>query len=408
MKVLQINKFYYLKGGSERYFFDLCRLLEQNRHQVIHFSMRSERNLPSIYHHYFAPKIDYQQSKSTLKKIKDAIYFFSNPQANLKLEKLITDTKPDIAHLHNIYHQLSFSILSVLKKHKIPTIMTLHDYKLICPNYTLYRQGKICEKCQKGKYYYTVINKCIRNSYLASGLCCLEAYFNYITNIYENIDLFIAPSNFLRKKFIQFGFPQHKIVHLPNFTNKSTEITCRPANNDAYILYFGRLSPEKGLLTLLNAMKLLPNIKLKISGQGSQENQLKKFIQENSLDNITFLGFNKGDSLKKLISQSTLIIIPSEWPENFPISILEAFSLGKPVIASNIGGLPELVQNNQTGLLFEPGNYIDLKNKIEQLLNNPLKIQKMGKIAQEAIKNNYSSEIHYKKIIKIYQTVTAQ
>ena len=411
MKILQINKFFYLKGGSERYFFNLCELLQEKGHQVIHFSSKHKKNLPSIYSSYFISEIDYRKTKGILEKIKNAMHIFSNPEANLKLEKLIIDTKPDIAHLHNIYHQISFSILPLLKKYKIPIVMTLHDWKLICPNYRLYTKGKICEKCNRKKYYNAFLNKCVLDSYLISGICCLEAYFNYLKNIYKHIDLFIAPSKFLKAKFVQFGFPEQKIVYLPNFVPPDiTHISEEPLQdlhnkNNPYILYFGRLSKEKGLFTLLNAMKFLPEITLKISGTGEEEGELKKFTKRNSLDNVQFLGYNRDNSLKRIIRQSMFVVIPSEWYENFPVSVLEAFSLKKPVIASNIGGLPELVKNNKTGLLFEPGNYIDLKCKIEDLFNNSKKIKEMGENAKKLIEEKYNSELHYRKIIKIYASL---
>ena len=188
----------------------------------------------------------------------------------------------------------------------------------------------------------------------------MEAYFNYLRNIYKHIDLFIAPSKFLKAKFVQFGFPEQKIVYLPNFVPPDiTHISEKPLQdlhnkNNPYILYFGRLSKEKGLFTLLNAMKFLPEITLKISGTGEEEGELKKFAKRNSLDNVQFLGYNRDNSLKRIIRQSMFVVIPSEWYENFPVSVLEAFSLKKPVIASNIGGLPELAKNNNCLLYTSP------------------------------------------------------
>ncbi len=417
MKILQINKFFYLKGGSEKYFFELRNLLKKNNHQVIDFSMKDKKNLPNPYSEYFIEPTNLRGLVS-LKRINLLFKLIWNKESRKKLEKLIQKEKPDIAHIHNIHHEISLSILPVLKKYKIPVVQTLHDYQIICPNYKLYSQGKICEKCQKHKYYQCFLNKCIKDSYSVSLFAALENYFYWLSGIYKNVDIFIAPSKFLKNKFIEFGIPEKKIVYLPNFAEnpfnkKEGEVAplrlqekYRSDNEqNNYILYFGRLSKEKGIDILIEAMALVnENIKLKIVGNGPEKENLKKLAEKLKINNqIQFLGHKNQNELKEIIKNSLAVIAPSQWYENCPLSILEAFSFGKLVIASNLGGIPELVKDGKTGFLFEPSNAKDLSEKINLLFENSEKIISMGKSAQEEIEKKYNPEIHYQKLMEIYE-----
>ena len=450
MKILQINKFFYLKGGSEKYFFELRDLLKKNNHQVIDFSVKDKKNLPSSYSKYFIEPADLGDP-AFLKKpcllLKKMLKLIWNKEAQKKLEILIQKEKPDIAHIHNIHHEISLSILPVLKKYKIPIVQTLHDYQIICPNYKLYSHGKICEKCKKHKYYQCFLNKCMKEGevaplrLLASLFGALENYFYWLFGIYKNIDLFITPSKFLKNKFIEFGIPEKKIVYLPNFVkaqkchpefqkchpefisgseNINTEQILKQVQNDKkqnnYLLYFGRLSKEKGIDILIKAMALVnSNIKLKIVGDGSEKENLKKMAEKLKINSqIQFLDHKNQNELKKIIKNSLTVIVPSQWYENCPLSILEAFSFGKSVVASNLGGISELVEEEKTGFLFEPGNAKDLAEKINLLLASEGdttscrlqdKLNLMGKFAQEEIEKKYNPEIHYQKLMEIYESL---
>jgi len=455
MKILQVNKFYYLKGGSERYFFDLIDLLEKHNHQVIPFSMKDGKNRPSDYEKYFVNQIDFTKREGLLKGIKKAGHIIYSFEAKKKIEKLIKKEKPDLVHLHNFAHQISPSIFSAFKKYKMPVIQTLHDYKLICPNYRLFTKGKICEKCKKHKYYQAVLNKCMKDSLGPSLVVSLEMYLHRCLKDYANqIDLFISPSKFLKNKLVEWGIDKNKIVHLPNFVNleefgefqnhplipslerrgnhplipslerrgnhpliPSLErrgkrggylpgdqvSTCK--NN--YILYFGRLSKEKGVNVLINSMRYVKKgVKLKVVGKGPEIDNYKFLISNYKLnDRIELVGYKTGDELYYLINQSMFVVLPSQWYENFPYSVLEAFALGKPVIGSNLGGIPELVKNKETGLLFEPGDERDLAKKINWLFNNKKEIIKMGEKAREKIEKELSPEMHYQKLAEVYKKI---
>lgn len=402
MRILLVNKFYYLKGGSERYFFDLKRLLEQKGHEVIVWSMKSEKNLSSPYEKYFVSEVSFN-TQGLILKARGASRIFYSFEAKRKIEQLIKDTKPDLVHLHNIAHQISPSILPVFKKYNLPVVQTLHDYKLICPNYLLYHQ-KICEECKSKNYHQAVKNKCVKKSTSKSLLVCLEMYFHKFLKIYEkNINVFISPSRFLKDKIDDWKVVNNRIVHLPNFISlKGLEPQYESGD---YLLYFGRISREKGLLTLIKAIGELKHVNLKIVGHGPMLNEVRDLTKAKNWSNITYLDHQDFDQLKELIRQARIVVLPSEWYENMPYTILESFALGKPVIGANLGGIPELVVPNQTGLLFEAGDIEDLKKHIKQVWDQPEKITQMGQQARKLVEDKYNQDIHYQDLFNIYKSV---
>ena len=365
MKILQINKFYYLRGGSERHVFGLSDILEEQGHKVIPFSMQDPKNKKSEFEKYFVKPIDLHKFN-----IINIIKYFYNFDAVAKLKKLIKDQKPDIAHLHNITGQLTPAIIRVLKKHNIPIIMTLHDYRLICPNSQLYSQREICYRCQGGKYYNCLLRKCVHNSFGKSLLAMLESYLNNkFLNYYKHIDLFIAPSQYMKEISARFGIPENKIKVIYNFIPKDINISLKTDSKQTenYLLYFGRLSKEKGIDVLIDAFKEVKEYNLKIVGSGLEFENIQQKIKKLSLTNIELLGPKYEKELQELIKGAKAVIIPSVWQENMPYSLLESLDVGKIVIASNIGGMKEVIIDGQNGFLFKPGDSIELVNKIKNL-----------------------------------------
>ena len=405
MKILQINKFFYRRGGAETHFLDLCRLLESHGHEVIHFSTADSRNESSPYGRYFVPSIDMRSSRGLFDGLKVAGHILYSTLAARKLEQLIKDTKPDIAHLHNIYRHLSPSILPVLKKYKIPVVMTLHDYKMICPNYKLYTQGAICERCRKHKYYQAIAHRCVFDKTMPSAMAALEMSVHKIWGVYKkNIDLFISPSEFLKKKFGEWGI-ENKIEVVPNFISPSLRVACEAISHSPcdYLLYFGRLTEEKGLLTLIWAMKQLPDIKLRIVGDGPLKEKLQNLVD--MPDNIQLVGYKSGDELAREIVGARAVVIPSEWYENYPMSALEAISYGKPIIAANIGGLPEIVRDQKSGLLFQSGNASDLVDKIKLLWDDTALARTLGQAGQKQVSEENNPDVYYRRIKNIYENL---
>lgn len=401
MKILHINKFYYRHGGADVYFLELSEYLEKRGHKVIPFAMRHEKNLDSPYSDYFVSKVDLKPtlSLSGLKTAGRIIYSF---EAKKKVEKLIKKEKPDIVHIHNIYHQISPSILTVFKKYNLPVVMTVHDYKLICPNYTLFTQGHICEKCKKYRYWNAVRYKCLKDSYLASVLACKEMYFHRLLQIYEkNIDLFLAPSDFVKNKLIEWGKDGQKILVHPLFV-KLDDYSPKYEDKN-YVLYAGRLSEEKGVKVLVEAAKLLKEEKInfKIAGRGELEKELKE--KAKGYNNIEFLGFVDGFDLLKTYQNSRFLVYPTNCYEaSGGLSVVEAAACGKAAIASDRGAVTDLVKDGENGLLFKQGDYEDLAEKIKYLYNDKDKMVKMGKRARAWSENNFSPQKLMDDLEKIY------
>lgn len=407
MRILQVNKFYYPQGGADKYFLDLSSALESGGDEVAVFSMASPNNLPSKFGRYFVSNIDFNKTtgKNFLKIPSRIIYSL---EAKRKFKKLVEDFKPDIIHIHNIYHQISPSILDVARNAKIPVVMHLHDYKLICPNYQLFVNGKTCEDCKQTKYYHCTQKKCLKKSFSKSLLASLEMYIHHsILRIYEkSIDIFIAPSQFMKKEVISFGWSEKKIEVVINPYSASLNATEEEITNseeENYLLYFGRLSAEKGLSTLIKAAAI-SNSQIKIVGEGPEKENLS---QESRQLNVKaeFLGFKNGEELKLIILKAKAVIIPSIWYENMPLSLLEALNLGKIVIASNIGGIPEIISDKQNGLLFKPGDKNDLALKINSLetINKEMTKNLARASVRDFTLNNNLEMVKqiYRKVLKI-------
>lgn len=401
MKILCVNKFYFIRGGAESTFFETAKLLERKGHKVMPFAMKHPSNAPSSYEKYFVSNIDYETS-GFLHKIKAACNLLYSFEAERKMDRLIYEEKPDIAHLFNVYHHLSPSILYPLKKSNIPVVLTLNDYKMVCASYLMLHKGKICEACKNGRYYECFLKRCVKNSRAKSLLNMAEMYLHHnILHIYDLVDIFIAPSIFIKNKSEEMGL-KGRVVYLPHALNVE-EFTPEYKWKENSIVYLGRLSREKGLVTLLNAVKGIKGLFLKIIGEGPLESMLKRKVEAEGIKNVSFLGFKSGIELKEEIRKSMAVVLPSECYEVFGLCIVEGFALGKPAIGSRIGGITELIEENKTGVTFESGNADDLRSKIEYLMRNPDKIVEMGKNGRSFVEQNLNHEKHYQRLIGIYQ-----
>jgi glycosyltransferase involved in cell wall biosynthesis len=402
MKILFINKFYYLRGGAERSFFETKRVLQERGHQVIPFSMQDERNESTPYSKYFVNNVDFNRNHSLREKIgiiPRVIYF---RQARRKLEQLLHREHVDVAHLFNIAHQISPSILDSLKKFGIPVVQKLCDYKLICPTYNMLANGEVCERCHDGNFYHAVLQRCNKGSLAASLLNAIEMYAHRGLGLYRRgIDLFISPSLFLRRKMIADGVDDVPIFHLPNFI-ETREYAPRYGGQD-YCVYFGRLSPEKGVTTLIRAMRGIEKFRLLIVGEGLERETLEDLVRDEGLSNIEFVGYRQGDDLKEVVRDSLFVVVPSEWYENCPHTVLEAFALGKPVIGADIGGIPELISPEKDGLLFRPADVLDLRAKLLLLATDSEKATKMGINAREKVERKYGADQYFQRLMTAYK-----
>lgn len=406
MKIMQINKFWRVRGGSERYVFELSRMLEERGHEIIPFAMQDGDNEPSLYSSLFVSPVELADPYrlSLARRIGTASRILYSKEANSRISVLADLADPDIAHMHNIYHHLSPSILPPLVDRGVGTVMTIHDYKLVCPALRHYNSQGICERCKPLRYGSCIRYRCVKDSLAASILCAVEVFFHDLTRAYtDRIDRFISPSRFVAKKLLDRGIPQDKVEVIPNFVDTSR---WQP-NGDGgdYILFVGRLTEEKGILTLIRAVATLPHVKLKVVGSGMLNHQMRQLAIEVGADNVEFLGFRNEDEVRQLVQQSRFTCMPSEWFENAPMAALEAFACGKPVVGSRIGGIPEMVREGVTGLLAEPGSVEELSAAIERLWNDQELCREMGQEAREMAVREFSPEVHYAKINATYNQI---
>ena len=403
MKILMVNKFHYIKGGSETYYFALKRMLEKEGHTVIDFSMQDEKNFHSDFSEYFVSNVDYDKAPGIKNKIKIAANIVYSREAKEKFETLIQKEKPDLVHLHIFQHQISPSILGVIKKYKIPTVYTAHDLKMVCLNYKMMHHGDICEACKDGQYYHCAQNRCVKDSFLKSCINVTEGYLHKWLKSYDAIDAIITPSAFYKKKFEEFGVSQNRIVHIPNFLDKVNPIVNPRTDSKQYYLYFGRLSEEKGVMTLIKAVEHM-DVMLYVVGTGPIEEIAERYLKENNVKNVTLLGFQNGQALVDLVGNAKAVILPSEWYENGPYSAIEALQMGRPIIGADIGGIPELVEDN--GMLFRSGDVEELKKTILRFEALPLEAyESMENASVELYRKQYTWEVHYALLKPVYDRV---
>ena len=407
MNILQAHKYFWRRDGASNYMVDLSKQLQKNDHKVVPFSLDQEETIESRYDNFFVTYFDISNPEkySLAEKIEIAAKFVYNWEAKNNIEQLINelDFKLDLAHLHNIYHHISPSILPAIKKNRASTVMTLHDYKLICPNYTMFYDGQIREQDCKGWYLSCIKDRSMKSSLAQSILVTLEMIIHHkIWGVYEKyIDQFITPSKFMKQKCIEHGWSEEKFSHIPNPIN-ADKFEFSDKEGD-YVAYIGRLSEEKGLDTLLDAAKKLSDIPFYLTGSGDYQQHLKTRCREENINNVTFDGFLTGKKLKSRIKQADMLVLPSIWYENYPISVLEAKAMGRIVIGSKIGGIPEQLPNE---LLFEPKNSIQLSEKIEKWFNKPKENKKeLRKQLRAEVEQENDPDQHLQQILNVYKSV---
>ncbi len=369
MKVLLVNKFHYKKGGSETYYFTIAEALKYIGHEVVYFAMKDEKNFDCEQSEFFVSNVDYNGKMTVGEKVKSALSIIYKKESKEKIKKLIQKEKPDLVIMNLVHRQITLSIVEAIKEFDIPIFFTMHDLICVCPNYTMLSKDGVCEKCLNGKYINCIKQKCIKGSTSKSVLGFLEAHYLKHKKIYDKIDMYITPSNFYKNKLDEGKFTKNSIVHKKNPLPISTVYEL-PNHVEDYALYFGRLSNEKGILTLFKAIQNTDNVKLKVLGKGPQEEELKNYIKENNLEEkIEMLGFKTGKELETIVEHSRCVVVPSEWYENGPYSVMEAMAKGRPIIASDLGGLKELVEEGTTGYVFKAGDIEELSQKINKLMN---------------------------------------
>ncbi|MGA1576997.1 MAG: glycosyltransferase [Steroidobacteraceae bacterium] len=353
IRLLSINNYHYVRGGAEKVFLEQNKELRHAGMQVAEFCMKHDLNQPSPWDRFFVSNLEFDYNDRALTKLLKAGRVLWNRESKKQLNGLIRAFSPTIVHVHNIYHHISFSILPVLKDHGLPVVITLHDLKLLCPSYTMYRDGQVCQKCAGGSYWNAVRYACVKNSRLGSLVAAADNFLARTLGVVDrNVDAYIVPSQFYRQLFIEHGIPSRKLFYIPNFTQRNDLATASTVSDR--FLYFGRLSREKGVHLLIHAASSA-GVKLSIAGSGAEEPKLRQLSRNLNVD-CDFLGHVTGIELQEAISKCRAVIVPSIWYENAPLSALEAMKSGKIIVASRIGGISELIKEGQTGFLFEPND----------------------------------------------------
>ncbi len=403
MKIIFAHKYYYRKAGAETYLFDVMDLLKVHGHEVIPFAMHHSENEKTPWSKYFVSNIDLRAPQGIRGKLaiaSRAIYF---AEAKRKFERLVKETNPDIVHIQNIYHEISPSILNVCRKYNIPVVQTVHDYKLICPNYKLFCNGKIETFCKGGDFYKEIFHKCTSGSISASALTALEMYIHKWLHIYDRgVKYWIAPSKAVKDILVEYGMPKERINVMHHFFD-TTAVT--PATSvGKYILCYGRLSEEKGFHVAIQAMKSLPGQRLKIAGEGPMKDLLVSLAYEEGVsDRVDFVGFVKGAALKKLIRESRIVLVPSVWFEVFGYTIVEAMAANKVVLGSRIGAIEEILGSVDARLLFTPGDSDDLAKKALALLCDNTRLERLGQKSRSWVQKNLFPEDYYNRLIELYK-----
>jgi len=411
MRILLVNYRYFISGGPEKYMFNIKKMLEDNGHEVIPFSTHSNRNVETEYSKYFVEPIGsrdatyFDEYKKTPKVIWQmltrSIY---SPEVEKAIRGEIAEVKPDLVYIIHFVNKLSPSVIRGAKKMGLPVVLRLSDYFLLCPRFDFMYEKKPCEECLHKGYRTCIQRRCVKGSLFASVVRVFSMKVHKLMNIYKDVDAFITPSEFLKNKLIENGFEEDKINCIPTFTASKSEVG-EPRIGD-YGLYFGRITEEKGVETVVQAFERLPEHRVKIMGDDTTEEakRLIRYAEENKLHNIEFVGFKSGVELEEIIKGARYTLIPSIWYDNLPNTALESFQYSKPVIASNIGSLPELVLDGVNGFLFEAGNAEALREKV-LLLSDDETVEKMGAASRARLEGRFAPRTHYDALINVFASV---
>ena len=403
MRILYCNKYNFNFSGTEAYLFEVMELMQSRGHQVALFSMADGRGPTTAYDHHFVPHKDFKNGGSVTSQARLALQAIYSPQARKKIRGMIADFRPDVAHVRNIYHHLSPSILWELKAQGVPVLYHMNDFKLLCPSYNMVSAGQACERCKGGKFFNVVREGCYAGGPSAAAVLAAEAYLHSWIGTYKNcVETVLAPSRFVKQKLVENGWDASGIQVLPHFQTLPAGVAPHPGP-DAPILYFGRLSAEKGLDDLLAAMAQLPHVRLILAGEGPQRGQLEATVQRLRLRNVIFAGHVSGAALEKLIADSQFTVFPSRAYETLGKSILESYAMARPVVASDLGSRRELVRQDENGVLYGVGNVDQLATAILFLRDRPELAAQMGASGREMVRLHHSQAQHFLALNNMYQ-----
>jgi glycosyltransferase involved in cell wall biosynthesis len=407
MRILYCNKYNYPFSGTEVYLFELMELMRAQGHQVALFSMADPRGEQTLFDKHFVPRIDFKAQSGWWHKPQQLGHAIYSIDVRRRIRALIEEFRPDVAHVRNIYHHLSPSILWELKARNVPVMYHLNDFKLLCPSYNLVSQGDACEACKGGEFWHALKKRCYPGTGALVALAA-EAYAQRWLGTYRKcVDLFLAPSRFVRDKFVEHGWNGNQFAVLAHFQKPHT-LRESNAKNDGPVLYFGRLSVEKGVADLLRAMQKTPQLRLIVAGDGPQRGPLQELARSLGLSNVKFVGHVGGEQRDSLIANSRFTVLPSHAYETLGKTILESYAEGRAVVASDLGSRRELVQHGVTGFLYGTGDPDQLAATIQALASEPELAAKMGLAGWEMVRQRHAPGEHYQKLLSLYEGLVAE
>ncbi len=401
MRILQVDKFLRRQGGAASYMLDLAALQRDAGNVVEFFAMADQRNEPARYSADFAPHLDTDPPPPGLRaQSAAAARMVWNPPAAHALDRVVSNFRPDVVHLHNIYHQLSPSVLRPLHRRGIRAVMTLHDYKLVCPTYKLLDLEGPCTRCLDGHFRHAVERRCKDGSRAASAVLAAETAIHRRLGLYEGIAAFIAPSRFLQHLLGESGAFAGRVHHVPHFID--LERSPRRTGAGGGVVFAGRLSREKGVDDLVRAVGAIPRATLAVVGDGPERGSLQALAEQLAPGRVCFHGFLSREATLAIVAESRVAVLPARWHENQPMSVLEAMSCGVPCVVTSLGGAPELVEEGVTGRIVPPNDPAALADALRQLLAEPALARGWGEAGRAVIAERFSPAEHLRALDELY------
>jgi glycosyltransferase involved in cell wall biosynthesis len=401
VRILHVNKFLYRRGGAEAYMEDLAELQVAAGHEVAFFGMAHPENTHLEYAAHFPSLVEMEPPPADLAgRLRGVGRMLYSTSASRGMDAVLADFRPDVVHLHNIYHQLSPSVLRPVARRRVAVVMTLHDYKLACPSYQFLDHGRLCEACLGGRFHHAVMRRCKDGSLGASAVLAGELFVHTLTRAYAPIRVFICPSRFIAAKMTEAGVFPARLRHVPHFID--TRGMAAKGFPGGPALVAGRLAPEKGVDIAIRAVGLLPDGRLDVAGTGPEEGRLRRLADQVAPGRVRFLGLMPKRDVHALMLAASVVVVPSRWYENQPMVVLEALARGVPVIGSALGGLPELVSPGATGELVPPNDAAALAAALHPFLADPAHGWGMRDAARGQIVADFSPDRHLRRLDDLY------
>lgn len=406
MRILAAHKYYWPKAGAETYLFALERLLTAAGHEVVPFAMAHPENRPTPWAKHFVSQVEFRGRRHAWGDVGRAARVIYSLEARRKMNALLSEAPPQVAHLHNIAHQLSPSILDALAARRVPIVQTMHDYKLLCPVYTFRSQGETCERCRGGHFWHVVERRCNAGSLALSATNMVEAYVHAWRRTYERVHVFHCPSLFVLAKLLEFGVPRERLAFVPHFVDAAA---FTPAfGGGRYAFFAGRLAEEKGVDVLLRAHALVPGLELVIAGEGPLRPALEASLTAEQRGRVRFAGHLTGRAFDEAWAAASCLVLPSTWYEVRPMVIHEAYARGKPVVSSRLGSIPEIVEDGVTGRLVPPGDATALGEAMRELVTDGARAERMGRAGRALVETHYGPARHLESMLGVYAQAEAR